>query len=327
MTPPYPVTHPAFWRAYLVTTRPYLCFLSGVTGLVGLVLPAAPPGRAALLGVAFGVFFATYGFGQALTDVFQIDTDSLSSPYRPLTRGLVARRDVAAVSVAGLLGCGLALALLSWWTLPLSALGVLGLATYTPFKRRWWSGPLYNGWIVALLPLLGATVAGLEPSAALAEPKVTLAMLSAFASYAVFVLLGYHKDVSADRASGYTTLPVRFGWRASVAVSAGFAATAGLASAALLGLAGLPATGGLTAAAAVALAALGLGSLAYAHRVMLADERESEAHHAISHVVRGYVLLHLGEACAFAPRLVGPALLYAALFEVALALRPERTQI
>ena len=44
-------------------------------------------------------------------------------------------------------------------------------------------------------------------------------MASVFCSYAVFVLLGYLKDVEADRATGYVTLPVRFGRRATVVVS------------------------------------------------------------------------------------------------------------
>ena len=41
---------------------------------------------AVLIGLAF---FVSYGFGQALTDCFQTDTDALSAPYRPLVRGLV----------------------------------------------------------------------------------------------------------------------------------------------------------------------------------------------------------------------------------------------
>src|ERR1041384_2446013 len=73
-----------FIHGYAVTMRPYLLFVSGITGLAGAAFsPAISAG--ALGGIAFASFFS-YGFGQALTDCFQIDTDSISSPYRPLTQ-------------------------------------------------------------------------------------------------------------------------------------------------------------------------------------------------------------------------------------------------
>ena len=94
---------PAFARAYLTTMRPYLLFVSGFTGLLGMALGSPLAAWPALaLGAAF---FLSYGFGQALTDCFQTDTDALSSPYRPLVRGEIARRDVLGVSLAGLLAC------------------------------------------------------------------------------------------------------------------------------------------------------------------------------------------------------------------------------
>ena len=35
---PFPVTSARFWRAFGVTMRPYLMFVSGASGLVGLAL-------------------------------------------------------------------------------------------------------------------------------------------------------------------------------------------------------------------------------------------------------------------------------------------------
>ena len=105
--------------------------------------------------------FLCYGFGQCLTDCFQIDTDSLSSPYRPLTQGIVDKNHFLFVSAIGLLYC---IAVLSYYN-PLNlALGVVagfGLATYTTFKRKWWAGPFYNSWIVVVLFLM-AYLAGTE---------------------------------------------------------------------------------------------------------------------------------------------------------------------
>lgn len=138
----------AFTRSYIITMRPYLLFVSGITGIVGLALgPSIGIGATAIAALAF---FLSYGFGQALTDCFQLDTDSLSSPYRPLAQGRLGRREVLVVSLTGLGCCGAILIYLHPLNAPLAGLTVLGLATYTFFKRRWWGGPCYNAWIVAL---------------------------------------------------------------------------------------------------------------------------------------------------------------------------------
>src|SRR4030067_1807386 len=85
----------SFWKAFWVTMRPYLIFVSGAAGLVGLAfIPRPEPWRLLL---AFLPLLLSYGFGQALTDCFQIDTDSLSSHYRPLVRGIVSRRQALTV--------------------------------------------------------------------------------------------------------------------------------------------------------------------------------------------------------------------------------------
>ena len=90
----------AFWRAYWLTMRPYLIFVSGAAGLVGLsFIRSADPVYTL---IAFIPLFLSYGLGQALTDCFQTDTDAISSPYRPLVRGIISKSQVLAVSLAGL---------------------------------------------------------------------------------------------------------------------------------------------------------------------------------------------------------------------------------
>jgi 4-hydroxybenzoate polyprenyltransferase len=323
---PAPVFSTAFARAYVLTMRPYLCFVSGAAGLVGLALAPALTPRA--LGVAVAALFASYGLGQALTDVFQTDTDALSAPYRPLTQGAIRRGDVLLVSLAGLGLCGLALGLLNAWTLPLSALGVAGLASYSFAKRFWWAGPPWNAAVVALLPAIGYLCGGAPPAALVTSGDVVPAAASAFFGYAVFVLLGYLKDVSADRATGYRTLPVVAGPRTAIAVSA-LCALAGLAaSVTLLGrlfVAWRPADPRFLAASALWLA--GAAALVGAHPLALRCSGEREAHRAIAWTVRGFVWLHTAEAAFARPALALPGTLFCGLAEWALRARPERSQI
>jgi geranylgeranylglycerol-phosphate geranylgeranyltransferase len=320
---PFPVSHPAFWRAYWITLRPYLFFVSGTSGLVGLALgDPLPP---VFLGAAFLAFSLSYGLGQALTDVFQTDTDALSSPYRPLVRGEISKRSVLVVSLLGLFACTAVFALLSPFTLVLGGVAVLGLLAYTDAKRRFWAGPFWNAWIVGLLPAMGLLCASRSASAALLHPGLSWAVATTLLGYSVFVLLGYFKDVEADRATGYVTLPVRFGRRTSVLVSA-VACTLGLfCSLLLLRASGLQWHDAVSPGSMLWLA--GSALLLGAHLRILPTTRDDEAHPAIAMVVRGYVLLRLGEVVLLRAGLTLLALLVYAAFELALSRRPCREQI
>ena len=315
-------------RAYLVTMRPYLLFVSGAVGLAGLAL--VPDVRAVVVLPAAMAFFLSYGFGQALTDCFQLDTDSLSAPYRPLVQGLISRRVVLVVSLLGLSACG-AVAL---WFHPanglLAALAIAGLATYTWFKRRWWSGPIWNAAVVALLFLMGyAAGLGGSGSRAVFGPGLLGTLIAVFFGYANFVLTGYLKDLSADRATGYRTLPLVFGLAATRVVSdicalfmlvgVGFAAhdlagSAGTGSAWTAGVAGA-----LLAAGALA---TGLGQLR-----LRGVYSERDAFLVIVPVVHAYVLLLGGLAALAHPTWAFPLVGFYAAFVVVLRGRPMQQQV
>lgn len=304
-----------FVRAYLVTMRPYLLYISGITGIAGLALGGSlPAADATLLG---GVFFVAYGFGQALTDCFQTDTDALSSPYRPLVRGEIRRRDVMAVSLAGLAVSGLVVGLYAPVNFALAGLTAAGLVTYTFFKRRWWGGPLYNAWIVAVLCLIGyaaATRGALDWSRALGG---TLAAV--LFGYANFVLTGYFKDVSADRQTGYFTLPVVFGWSVAALVSDVLAVLALAAAAVVLADSTAPAPWILLAAAAIA-AGFGQWRL---HQV----RSDSAAHRAITPGLHSYVLMLAAIVVSRQPGWLFPLLLYYVAFILTLRRRPMPEQV
>jgi len=152
----YSISTVQFWKAYWITLRPYLFFISGAAGFFGIATNLQIPSYKMVLG--FFAFFLTYGLGQALTDVFQTDTDSISSPYRPLVRGIISKKQVLGVSLTGLLICGSIFMFFNPWTVIPAVLGILGLILYTPFKRRWWGGPFWNSWIVATLPIIGKMI-------------------------------------------------------------------------------------------------------------------------------------------------------------------------
>lgn len=310
-----------FWRSYLTTMRPYLLPVSAMAGVAGMSVGAVQGALRWALGML--VFTFSYGFGQALTDCFQKDTDSLSSPYRPLVQGLVSARDVLVVSMGGLAAGMIILAALNPWCLPAAGLATVGLLVYTPFKRIWWAGPIANAWIVALLPVMGWLAAGSGTLKDVArEPAVLSLAILSLCSYANFVLVGYLKDIDADRRTDYNTFPVKFGWTRTAVVSHVWALASAGACAWTLG----QLSSGATAVAWVIFALACLVSV-YAqvslHRIRTPDQ----AHGAIANVVRAFLLLHSAVMAGAGPAVMTVAVVIYLAFEVLLAVRPERRQI
>ena len=325
----YPIASRGFLRCYWVHMRPYLLFLSGIAALAGMAQVPGPLGTRVL--VAMIPFFLSYGIGQALTDAFQVDTDSISSPYRPLVRGEITRGAVIRVSLAGL-GAGVViLAALNPWILLPGILSIVGLATYTPFKRRWWGGPPWNAWIVALLPVMGRMIEpGFRPWAGgVLLPGVPASfwcvVVAVFFGYANFVLGGYFKDISADRATGYDTIPVRFGWKAGVLGSDLLALCAAIFTVCMV----LPSlrepTAGTWIAGVSTLAGFGVTLAAQSGLHRTRDENAT--HGPICHIVRAFILFGIAMTLAGRPGWWPALLVYYGLFELTLRARPEERQV
>lgn len=317
-----------FWKAYGMTMRPYLLFISGAAGMAGLVTGAKSEMGVVLM--TFPIFFLSYGFGQALTDCFHMDTDSISSPYRPLVRGLINRTQVLVISLVGLISGCVLLFLLNPWALFFGFLAVFGVSTYTHFKRRWWGGPLYDGWIVALLPLIGRLAAsppGFDFASLLRKGILLPIMISVFFSYANFVLMGYFKDISADKQSGYETFVVVFGWKkaavgchilAGLSVFAtGWGIVLWLLSAERVHLRWFSLLVFFCAVVTLILAEVGI------HRT----HDEKQAYKPIAYVVRGFILLRLAEICLLRPSWMPAAVVFYLLFEWILTKRPAKEQV
>src|SRR5829696_2734779 len=124
-----------FWKAYFVQMRPYLLYISGIAGLSGMAM-GTNAGTSLWKMLAFIPFFLGYGFGQALTDCFQTDTDKLSAPYRPLSRGVISIRAVLIVSAIGLLASGFLFYSFHPVCFWLTLLAVFGLSTYSYVKKH-----------------------------------------------------------------------------------------------------------------------------------------------------------------------------------------------
>ena len=321
----YPLLSIRFWKAYIITMRPYLMFVSGITGIVGMSFaPEIGVTKAMLI---FLSSFLSYGFGQALTDCFQIDTDSISSPYRPLTQGVVNKNYFLVISSLGLLFSVLILTYFNPLNLLLGAQAGIGLATYTHFKRKWWTGPFYNSWIVLVLFMM-AYLAGLGSTHLdFSEPIFITAIITVFFGYANFVLTGYFKDIEADRATAYNTLPVVFGRKISSIVSDAFGFIVSASVFVLIIILAFDSFPFQTIMKALVFIYTGICVSIFTQMNLHSVKSDAEAHKAIAPCVHSYILLLSGIAILSKPDWFIYLLMFYILYIITLKLRPARNQI
>ena len=315
----YSVFSLKFWSCYIIQCRPYLLFISGISGLAGISISEMASFNNYKFWIAFLPLFLGYGFGQALTDTWQTDTDALSAPYRPLSKGIISKKSVRLVSLIGLTICCILLVYLNIWNIIFGFLSVIGLATYTFFKRNYWFiGPVYNAWIVALLPLMGfLSISGLGIKS-LYDSQLLMVCLLSFISYTNFVIMGYLKDISSDRSTNYKTFAVIFGWNKTVWLGDIIVI---LSSIIIFSIVNSPF--GYTAALIATILAI-IGQL-HAHLIKI--KKEQNASFSIIMTVRSLILWHCGLILDNQPNWWIHLMIFYLLFEIFLYSRPSKFQI
>ena len=321
----YPFLCLRFVKAYIITMRPYLMFVSGITGIAGLSFASEIDFLKTVL--IFIACFLSYGFGQALTDCFQIDTDSISSPYRPLTQGIVNRNHFLIISGLGLFFCISILTYFNPINILLGVLSGIGLVTYTYFKRKWWAGPFYNSWIVLVLFIMAYLAGSEQANLNFSNPLFLAAILTIFFGYANFVLTGYFKDIKADKATAYNTLPVMFGRKTSSIVSDAFGFIASASVFALIIILAFDSFPYQTILRALVFAYGGIGASIFSQMNLHSVKSDVEAHRAIAPCVHSYILLLSGLAILNQPDWFIPLLAFYSLYMIVLKIRPAKDQI
>ncbi|MBP6978619.1 MAG: UbiA family prenyltransferase [Bacteroidales bacterium] len=316
-----PVLSWKFWKAVFIHLRPYLLFISGVAGLAGMAVAPSENISLEVFLIAFIPFFLGYGFGQALTDCFQIDTDTISAPYRPLSKGEISPWALGIVSLTGLVLIGFALVWLNFYNLIFGMLSIIGLATYSYFKRNFWvAGPFYNAWIVTLLPVMGfLAVTGAKPGDLINKTMIFQVLLTFFA-YANFVVIGYLKDISADRATHYKTFPVVFGWNKTIIAGDLNVLCSIVISYLLLGNV-------MNISFIIFLLAsfIAISGQIFGH--LTKRKEESNAVFPIISTVRSFILWHLAVVLHYHPGWLIFCAIFYSCFELSLYFRPEKSQI
>ena len=181
-----------------------------------------------------------------------------------------------------------------------------------------------------MLPIIGMMAAWgthVAPAPVFWSGALWPIVVGTFFSYANFVLAGYTKDISADRATGYNTLPVVFGWSKTAFASDVFAGlsvlAAGWAIAPLIASGRVFSSRGISILALAAAAAVLVLAQLELHRV----RDEKSAFKPIVNVVRGFILLRLAETVSLRPGWTPAAAVFYVCFEWVLSRRPAKEQV
>ena len=313
-----------FLKDYIVTMRPYLLFVSGVTGVCGMSFISDLTISKSIL--VFLASFLSYGFGQALTDCFQTDTDSISSPYRPLTQGRISKKQVLIISTIGLIICICVFAIYNPINLFLGIISGIGLVTYTYFKKIFWAGPFYNAWIVGALFLM-AILCGSSFEEIFRNKNLICGLSAVFWGYANFVLVGYFKDVDADKATGYNTLPVIFGRKTASIVSNLFGLLTILSTVLFFSnlLAGDQIFGFNSAASIILI--IGIMTMILCQFLVHFINKDDESSNAVSLSVHSYILLLSSIVVINKSEWIIPIMVFYFLFNLTMILRPSKNQV
>ena len=219
-----PITASPFWACIRIT-RPWNVLMVGIS-MTLIRMAWIKPGVSGLIETGFVIpliiMMLLVASGNVINDYFDVAEDLINKPRRALVGRVVSRR-TALLLHHFMVGAALSMALaisIDWGTLTpfVWSTAVAGLLwLYSPlFKRRFLRGNIVVALIVGQLPVwctLGAFEFGAWHEI-LQEPNgkglIAYALLSLFITFLREVTKDL-QDMSGDAASGYDTIPVRWG--------------------------------------------------------------------------------------------------------------------
>ncbi len=203
-------------RGLFILVRFELPFTAGICVIIGELLArnVMPDLRTLLLG--FGAVFLISAAALILNDVFDVESDRINAPHRPIPAGMVSVRDVVIFStlvtlsgflLAYLIGPGaLLVAILVW---------IVGFLYNWRFKKLGLAGNLMVSFSVGMTFIFGGIAVG--------HPFAVPVWF--FALWTFFINLGEEiasdaMDEEGDRAAGSRSLAVIYGQKRALRVSA-----------------------------------------------------------------------------------------------------------
>ncbi len=189
---------------YLKLTRPQNNLITALSVLVGASISGDIESWGKVILACLSAFFISGG-GNAINDFFDVETDRVNKPYRPLPQGEISRLVTLPFSIS-LFGAGV---LLSLWIKPLSILVATAacglLIVYSSFLKK---RLIWGNLAVSLLSALAFLYGGI------ATEDFRLSLIPA--GFALLFHLGREvlkdiEDLKGDSSFGASTVPIELG--------------------------------------------------------------------------------------------------------------------
>jgi geranylgeranylglycerol-phosphate geranylgeranyltransferase len=154
--------------------------------------------------------FLVCAAGNTVNDLADIETDRINRPHRVMVRGAISRKYARNLAVVlNLVAVGMAFAV-SYWLVAIACATIAMLLAYNLRLKRI---PVLGNLVVALLAGMTFLTGGVavDPSLTFRLPGPLIAAAYAFLFHLVREIIKDVQDMEGDRATGMSSLPLRWG--------------------------------------------------------------------------------------------------------------------
>lgn len=200
-----------FSKAYIKSMRPYTFFVTGIAGILGILLVDEARLTWSKI-VVLLLLFTSYGINQVINDLLGAKEDKHNAPSRPLVSGELSKRAAVLTTLFLFLIGAVATYFLNPCALVVYFLAYLMNIIYEYLKGVPFVGNLWFGFMIGLAPLYGLlALTSLTTYSALSYPNLMFFVILVVASSSSLCYYTYFKDYEGDKKVGKNTLVVVLG--------------------------------------------------------------------------------------------------------------------
>ncbi len=197
-----------FIKAYIKSMRPYAFFVTGIAGLIGMLLIDTSLSLFWKI-IVLIILFSSYGVNQIINDLLGTKEDKINAPKRPSISGELDFRKAIITSIVIFILGGLLTYFLNPYALIIYLLGYIANITYEYLKGLPFIGNLWFGFMISLLPLYGAMVSSsLTFIQVLRNSNLMFISLLVLLSASTLCYFTYFKDYYGDKKANKITAVV-----------------------------------------------------------------------------------------------------------------------
>lgn len=196
--------------AYIKSMRPYLFFLSGMTGWLGIVFSGA---QASITRVApiLAVVFLGWGVNQVINDLLGRREDRINAPHRPIVTGELPIKTTVLFSITLFVLGGLITYMLNAYALILYLLVFILNIVYEYSKRIPLLGNIVFGLLLVPCLYYGAMCINGSGLEILLDKRLFLLAVAIALVNITVAFYTYYKDFAGDKITGKNTIIVKLG--------------------------------------------------------------------------------------------------------------------